>query len=144
MAFDSHHARLKFCIGSKASVWFFAHLIIPPFHLAYNVFSFVLHTKLGLHHSLTLRVIHWICGQPLHLVRTHLFYCSHGAEWIASHDTIQNAFASIVKNARFHVSCEQTHVLPPPSLQFSCRQVDIVLSTNGIHTLVDVVIVDPI
>jgi len=62
MVFDLHHARPKFCIGSKVGVWFFAHPVIPPFHLAYNVFSFVLHTKLGLPHSLALRVIHWICG----------------------------------------------------------------------------------
>jgi len=89
MALDLHHARLKFCIGSKANVWFFVHPIIPPFHLAYNVFSFVLHTKLGLPHSLVFKVIHWICGEPLHLVGTHFFCCSHGGEWIASHDTIQ-------------------------------------------------------
>jgi hypothetical protein len=35
---------------------------------------------------------------------------------------------------------EQTHVLPPPSLQFFRQWVDIVLSTNGIHTLADMVI----
>jgi hypothetical protein len=43
----------------------------------------------------------------------------------------------------FHVSHEQTHVLPPPSLQSSCEQIDIMLSVDGIHTLAKVIIVDP-
>jgi hypothetical protein len=38
---------------------------------------------------------------------------------------------------------EKTHVLSPLSLQSSHQQVDIVLSTNGIHTLVNMVIDDP-
>jgi hypothetical protein len=42
----------------------------------------------------------------------------------------------------FYVSCEQIHVLLSPSLQSIRQWVDIVLSTNGIHILVDVVIVD--
>ncbi len=41
------------------------------------------------------------------------FFCSHGGEWIASHDVVEDAFVSIAKDARFHVSHEQTHVLFP-------------------------------
>jgi hypothetical protein len=56
---------------------------------------------------------------------------------------VQNAFVSIAKDMGFHVSHEQTHVLPPPSLQSFCEWVDIMLSIDGIHTLANVVIVDP-
>jgi hypothetical protein len=50
----------------------FVHPIIPHFCLAFEVFSFVLHTKLGLPHPLILKVTHCICGQPLDPTRTHL------------------------------------------------------------------------
>lgn len=41
---------------------------------------------------------------------------------------------------KFHVSHEQTRVLPSPSFQTFHRQVDIVLSIDGTHTFADVVI----
>jgi hypothetical protein len=63
---------------------------------------------------------------------------------MTSHDVVRNVFVAITKNAGFHVSQEQTHVLLPPTLQFSCRWIEIVLLVDGVHTLVDVVIVDPI
>jgi len=55
------------------------------------------------------------CDQPLDLVRTHFLWYSHGGEWIASHHVARIAFNSIAKK-KGHVSFEQTHVLPPPSL----------------------------
>ncbi len=60
-----------------------------------------------------------------------------------THDAIQN-FTSIVKDVRSHVLCKQTHFLPISLLQSSWWQVDIVFTTNGTHTLTDVIIVDPI
>jgi hypothetical protein len=116
MTFNLHHAHLRSCVNLGANVWLFVCLVIPPFYLPSNVFSFVLHTKLGLSHSLAFGAIHCICGQPLDPTGTHLLCFSHGGEWIASHDAIRDAFASIVRDARFRVSYEQTHVLPPPSL----------------------------
>jgi len=74
---------------------------------------------------------------------THLLCFSHGGEQITSHDVVWDAFASIMINTRFHVSHKQIHVLPPLSFQFSCSQVDIMLLANGIHTLANVVIIDP-
>jgi len=73
----------------------------------------------------------------------HLFHYAHGGKRIASHDVVQDAFMSIVRNMAFHVLREQTHIFPPTSLQSSCQRVDIVLSIDGIGTLVNVVIVDP-
>ncbi len=42
------------------------------------------------------------------------------------------------------VSCEQIHVLLPPSLQFSCWWVDIMLSIDDICILMNMVLFDPI
>jgi len=43
---------------------------------------------------------------------------------------------------KFHVMCEQTHILSSFIFQYSHQQVDIVLLVDNICTLVDVVIVD--
>ncbi len=69
----------------------------------------------------------------------HLLEGSCGRE-CTSHDVVQNTFASIAKNVGFHIFHEQMHVLLmfSPLLQ-SSQQVDIVLSTNGVCTMVDVV-----
>jgi len=130
-------------VNPGVGAWLFAHPIIPYLCLAFDVFSFVLHTRLGLL-GLVFEMIHYICGQPLDPTRIHLFRCSHGGEWIASHNVIQDVFASIMRNARFHVSCEQINVLLPPSFQFSCWWVDIMLSIDGTCILVNMDIFNPI
>jgi hypothetical protein len=38
---------------------------------------------------------------------------------MASHDVVQDVFAAIVKNVKFHVSQKQTHVLPPFAMKAS-------------------------
>jgi hypothetical protein len=38
--------------------WLFAHSIIPPFCLPFDVFSSMLHTRLGFSHLLALKVTH--------------------------------------------------------------------------------------
>ncbi len=57
---------------------------------------------------------------------------------------MQDAFAFIVKDAGFHVLCQQTHVFLSPTFQFSRRHVDIVFSMDGIRMLVNIVIINPI
>jgi hypothetical protein len=49
-----------------------------------------------------------------------------------------------MQDAGFHVAYEQTHVLSPPTFQFSHQLINIMLLVDGIRTLVDVIIVDPI
>jgi hypothetical protein len=71
------------------------------------------------------------------------FFYSHGGEHIASHNVVKNAFTSTVRDVGFHVLHEQTHVLLSPFFQSSCWRVDIVLSVEDIHILVDVVIAKP-
>lgn len=51
---------------------------------------------------------------------------------------VQDAFISIARNVRFHVSCEQIHDLLPPSFQSSHSHVDIMLLTNGIYIFIDI------
>ncbi len=47
------------------------------------------------------------------------------------------------KRCKFRVLQEQTHVLFMPPLQSSYRWINIILLVNGIHTLANVVIVNP-
>lgn len=115
MTFNLHYSCLRSCMGLGPGACLFTCLIIPAFHLPYDVFSFALCTRLGLLHSLALGVTHCICGRPLNLAGTHLLHCSHGCEWTASHDVVQNVFSSIAWDVRFHVSHEQTmsfHAFP--------------------------------
>jgi hypothetical protein len=63
-------------------------------------------------------------GDPLHLWLAFRFnkdpffwvFPWGGGGQMASHDVVQDAFTSIMRDVGFHVSHEQTHVLPPPSL----------------------------
>ncbi len=113
MILNSHHAHIEIlCAGPRVCAWLFAHLVILSFHLAFNFFYSVLHIRLGVPHPLTLGLIHYICGQTLNLMGTHLLCCSHGGEWIASHNVVQNVFTSIVKNTWFHVSKPMSFYYP--------------------------------
>jgi hypothetical protein len=74
----------------------------------------------------------------------HLLQCSHGKECTTFHDVVRNTFLSIVKDVKFHIFHEYTHVFPihSPSFLFSQQLIDIVLFTYGVYALVDVVIVN--
>jgi hypothetical protein len=73
----------------------------------------------------------------------HLLWCVHGNEHIGTHDAIRNIFVTIAWDAGFHVGQEQLHVLPSTTFNFFHRWVDIVFTKNGIRTLINLVIVDP-
>lgn len=72
MTFDLHCACLKSYASSRVGAWLFACRIIPFLCLAFDVFNFVFYTRLGFSHFLILRLIHCICGQPLHPTRTFI------------------------------------------------------------------------
>jgi hypothetical protein len=93
---------------------------------------------------MALSLTHCTYGQLINSMGIHLLEGSCGRKCTTSHD-VQNTFASISKNVGFHIFHEQTHVLLMFSslLQSSHEQVDIVISTNGVSTMVDVVIIDP-
>jgi hypothetical protein len=99
-------------------IWLFGHWVIPFSHSTLNIFSFVIHTKLGLLHLLALGLSHCIYGQPLDPMGIHLFRYIHGGERMVSHDAMWDAFTSIVKDVCFHVA----HILLPPTLQFDANR----------------------
>jgi hypothetical protein len=75
----------------------------------------------------------------------HLFRYVHGGERMNLPDVVWDAFVAIAKDTRFHVSQKPTTLNPcpfTPALQSSHYQVNIVLSVDGVHTLVEVVIID--
>jgi hypothetical protein len=73
----------------------------------------------------------------------HLLCCVHDNKCIGTHDVICNTFATIARDVGFHVGRKQLHVLPSNTINSSHRQVNIMFTKDDIHTLVDVVVVDP-
>ncbi len=139
MSFDCYYARLRSCVGLGSSVWFFIHLVIPSFRTASDIFSLTLHTRLCLPPSYSL----W--SFLMHMWLTHKFdkdtlisLCSQ-EEHTATHDVVRNFFTSFIG---FHVSCEQTHVFWMPFFYSSWQWVDIVLTSDGIRILVNIILVD--
>jgi hypothetical protein len=73
----------------------------------------------------------------------HLLCCVHGSECIGTHDAIRDTLVAITHDASFHMGRKQLHALPSTTFNSSHRQVDIMITKDGIHTLVDVVIANP-
>jgi hypothetical protein len=73
----------------------------------------------------------------------HLLHCVHNNEHTRSYDAIRDTFVAIAQDVSFHMGWKQLHALLSTTVNFSCQRVDIVLTKDAIHTLVDVVIVDP-
>jgi hypothetical protein len=73
----------------------------------------------------------------------HLSHCVHGNEHIGTHDAICNTFVTIAQDASFHVGRKQLHVLLSTTFNSFCQRIDIMLTKYGIHTLDDIVIIDP-
>ncbi len=80
----------------------------------------------------------------------HLLHYAHGNEHTRTHDEVHNTFVAIAQNVGFHMGWEQRHVLWATTcasfnhVQFFSRWwIDIVLTKNGIHTLANIIIVDP-
>jgi hypothetical protein len=95
--------------------WLFGRLVIFFLHLASNVFFFAMQNRLGLPPLLAFDLSHCICGQPLGPMGIRFLCCAHGGEKMVSHDPMWDAFTSIMRNASFHVACEQTHIFLPPT-----------------------------
>jgi hypothetical protein len=67
---------------------------------------------------------------PIDLMGIDFLHCAHNNERIGTHDEVCDI-------------CKHLHVFPLTMFNPSRRWVDIVLTKDGICTLVDVVIVDP-
>ncbi|CAM6084321.1 unnamed protein product [Calypogeia fissa] len=73
----------------------------------------------------------------------YILRCSHGSERTATHDDIRDVLAAIARDAGYHVSTEQTHVLPAVDGIPDRRRADIVFLRAGVRALANVVVVDP-
>jgi hypothetical protein len=69
--------------------------------------------------------------------------CVHGNERTRTYDAIHDTFAAIAWNVSFHVRWEQLHAFLSTTFNSSHWRINIVLIKDGIHTLVDIVIIDP-
>ncbi|CAM6098052.1 unnamed protein product [Calypogeia fissa] len=107
------------------------------------IFSTSLWVRLGLPHPGLLGQPSCVCGHPLDPVGTHILRCSHGSERMATHDDLRDVLAIITRDAGYHVSTEQTHVLPAVDGILDRRRADIVFSWAGVRALADVVVADP-
>ncbi len=121
-----------------------SHLVILSFHMAFDIFFSMLCIRLGFSHSTTYRLAYSIHGQLINLMVIHLHQHFDKEECNATYDTIWDAFTSIAKDARFHVFCEQIHVLPSPSLESLHWWVNMVFTIDGVHKLANVVIINSI
>jgi hypothetical protein len=66
----------------------------------------------------------------------HLLHCAHGNEHIGTHDVVHDTFGGC------HARRKQILVFPSNKFNSSHSQVNIVLTKDGICTLVNVVIVN--
>jgi len=98
---------------------------------------------LGLLHSSIAGIFQCLCTHPINLMCIHLLYYVQGNEHMGTHDVVCNTFATIARDVGFHVGWKQLHVLPSTTFNSSCQQVDIVLTKDGIRTLVNIVIANP-
>jgi hypothetical protein len=64
-------------------------------------------------------------------------------EHIGIHDVVRDTFAAIVQDVNFHVGQKQLHAFLSSMLNSSYWWVDIMLTKDGMCTLANVVIADP-
>ncbi len=107
------------------------------------MFFFALWILLSFPHPLVIGLTHSIYGQSLDPMGIHVVHCAHGEKRTTSSGVIQDALHPLQKMQSLMFFQKQTHVLSPPFFQSSSRRINIVLSIDGIHTLVNVAIADP-
>ncbi len=73
----------------------------------------------------------------------HLLCWVHNNERIGTHDAIRNTFATIAWNFGFHMGQKQLHALLSTTFNSSRQQIDIVFTKDGIRTLANIVITNP-
>jgi hypothetical protein len=69
--------------------------------------------------------------------------CSLGNEHTWTHGVIHDTFVAITQNASFHVGQKQLHAFLSNTFNPFRWQVNIAFTKDGIRTLADVVIIDP-
>jgi hypothetical protein len=110
LSLNCHWVQLRSYATLGLGFWFSAYPIIPSFKMAFDILSLALCTRLNLPHPIVHNFSQCICSQPIDSTRIHLLCCDHWEECVVAHDIIWDSFASIVRDVRFHVLHEQTHV----------------------------------
>jgi hypothetical protein len=141
--FKTHHAQSLSCSGLKVGVWLKVQPIFLGFQLTSLVFSTTFRIRLGLPHPSIASIPQCMCTHPIDYMGIHLLRCVHGNEHIRTHDVVHNTFATIVWDVGFHMGQKQLYVFLSNTFNSSRQQINIVLTQNGIHTFVDIVIADP-
>jgi hypothetical protein len=78
------------------------------------------------------------------MLHVSTFYVAHDNEFMGTHDANCDTFVIIAWDVDFHVQWKQLHLLTSTTFHSFRWQIDIMFTKDGIHTLVDVVIADPI
>ncbi len=140
MISKAHHFRILSCFGLGSSVWLKVWLI---FQLSSLVFSITFWTWFGLPHLSIIGILQCVCTHPIDPMGIHLLSCAQNNEHIKTHDIICDTFPTIAQDVGFHMGWKQLHVFPLITFNSFCWQVDMVLTEDGICTLVNVVIINP-
>jgi hypothetical protein len=72
-----------------------------------------------------------------------ILHYAHGNKRIGTYDVIHDIFSTIVQYDGFYMGREKLHVFPLATFNSFNRWINIVLTKDGIHTLVNIVISDP-
>jgi hypothetical protein len=140
--FETCYSQILPCSRLRTNVWFITQLVFFTFWLSFLVFATTLRMQ-GLPHP-SIACMPWcVCTHPIDPMGIHLLRCVHSNEHIKTHDGICDTFVTSVRDVNFHVGWKQLHALPSTTFNSSCRWVDVVFTKYGIHTLVDVIIVNP-
>jgi hypothetical protein len=124
-------------VGTKLTV----QTSLPDLSIIFLVFFIAYQTWLGLPHPSS--IPQCMCTHRINHVGIHFLHCVHGKERTWIHDAVHDAFITIAWNVGFHMWSKQLHALPSTIINSTCQQVNIVLTKDDIHTLVDIVIVNP-
>jgi hypothetical protein len=139
---EARYAQNLPCSSPRAGVWFIAQPVFFTFRLSFLAFPTTLHMQ-GLPHISIARIPWCVCTHPINPTGIHFLRCVHNNEHIRTHDGICDTFVTIARNVGFHVRWEQLHALSSTTFNSSCRWVYIVFTKYGIHTLANVIIVNP-
>jgi hypothetical protein len=59
--------------------------------------------QLGLAHPSIVSILQCVCTHPINPMGIHLLHCTHGNEYIKTHDAICDTFIANVQDADFHM-----------------------------------------
>jgi hypothetical protein len=145
MIFDriskAHCVQILSCSSLGAGAKLTIQTSLPNLSIIFLVFFIAYQTWLGLPHPSIISIPQCMCTHCINPVGIHFLHCVPGKERTWTHDAIHDTFITIAWNVGFHMGWKQLHAFPSTIVNFTCRRVNIVLTKDDIHTLVDIIIV---